>query len=62
MPSAAEITPETGVIVYDSLFLALAEDSKTVVITADGRHLKALEGSARAHPLAEVGSLVPDVR
>ena len=32
MSRAAEITFETGVIVYDTLFLALAEDSQTVVI------------------------------
>ncbi len=65
MPRAAEITFETGVIVYDALFLALAKDSETVVITADGRLLKALEGTAHArlaHPLTDVGSLVPDVR
>lgn len=60
MPRAAEITFETGVIVYDALFLALAEDSETVVITADGRLLKALEGTTHArlaHPLAYVDSL-----
>ena len=65
MPRAAEITLETGVIIYDALFLALAEDSETVVITADGRLLKALEGTAHArlaHPLADAGSLVPDGR
>jgi predicted nucleic acid-binding protein len=50
------------VIVYDALFLSLAEDAGTVVITADGKLRKALEGTpyARlAHPLADVGSLVP---
>lgn len=65
MPRAAEIALETGMIIYDSLFLALAENSETIVITADSRLLKALEGTARArlaHPLADVGSLVPDVR
>ena len=65
MPRAAEIALETGVIIYDSLFLALAEDSETVVIIADGKLLKALEGTAHvrlAHPLANAGSLVPDVR
>lgn len=65
MPRAAEIALETGVIIYDSLFLALAENSETIVITADSRLLKALEGTAHvrlAHPLAAVGSLVPDVR
>jgi predicted nucleic acid-binding protein len=65
MPRATEITLETGVIIYDSLFLALAEDAGTVVITADGTLLKALEGTAHtrlAHPLADAGSLVPDGR
>ena len=33
MPRAAEITPVSSVIIYDALFLALAEDSETVVIT-----------------------------
>lgn len=64
MPRAARIALETGVIVYDALFLALAEDSETVVVTADGKLLKALEGTAYArltHPLADVGSLVPDM-
>ena len=62
MPRAAEITLETGVIVYDALFLALAEDFQTVVITADGRLLKALEGTAQArlaHLLSDVDSLIP---
>jgi predicted nucleic acid-binding protein len=63
MPRAAEITLETGVIVYDALFLALAEDSQAVVVTADDRLLKDLEAAAHArltHPLADAGSLVPD--
>ncbi len=65
MPRAAEITLETGVIIYDALFLALAENSGTVVITADNRLLKTLEDTAHArlaHHLADVGSLVPDGR
>jgi len=48
---AAEIANETGAIVYDTLFLALAEDAQTVVVTADGKLLKALEGT-RFAPLA----------
>jgi predicted nucleic acid-binding protein len=63
MPRAAEIALQTRVIIYDALFLALAENSETVVVTADGKLLKALEGTAHArlaHPLVDVGSLVPD--
>ena len=61
MPRAAEITPETGVIVYDALSLALAEYADTVVVTADGKLLKAIEDTyltGLAHPLAEVRDLV----
>jgi predicted nucleic acid-binding protein len=50
MPRAAEIALQTRVIIYDALFLALAENSETVVVTADGKLLKALEGSPYAHP------------
>jgi len=63
MPRAAEIALQTRVIIYDALFLALAENSETVVVTADGKLLKALEGSPYAHlthPLTEVGSVVPN--
>ncbi len=62
VPRAVELTFETGVIIYDALFLALAEDAATPVVTADGKLLKALEGTpyARlAHPLAEAHSLIP---
>ncbi len=58
---AAEIARETGVIVYDALFLALAEDAQTVVVTADGKLLKALESTpyARlARSLAPVDGLL----
>lgn len=48
---AAEIANETGAIVYDTLVLALAEDAQTVVVTADGKLLKTLEGT-RFAPLA----------
>ena len=48
---AAEIANETGAIVYDTLFLALAEDAQTVEVTADGKLLKQLEGT-RFAPLA----------
>jgi predicted nucleic acid-binding protein len=61
MPRAAEMTFETGVIVYDALFLALAEDAGTVVVTADGKLLKALERTTyagRARYLGDVDSLI----
>ena len=61
MPRATEIVLDTGTVVYDALFLALAEDAGTVVVTADAKLLKAIEGTAfadLAHPLAEVGSLI----
>lgn len=61
MPSRSHL--QTRVIVYDALFLALAEDSEAVVVTADGKLLKALEGTPHAHlahPLTDVASLVPD--
>lgn len=45
MPRAAEITLETEAIVYDALFLALAEDTNTVAITADDKLLRRLEGT-----------------
>jgi predicted nucleic acid-binding protein len=62
MPRAAEITLESGVIVYDALFLALAEDAGAVVVTADDKLLAALEDTLYAHlghPLADAASLIP---
>ncbi len=53
--------PRTNVIVYDALFLALAEYADTVVVTADGKLLKAVEGTSFAkltHPLVAIGSLL----
>ena len=61
MPRAVELTFETGVIIYDALFLALAEDGDTVILSADGKLLKALEGTPYArftHPLADIASLI----
>jgi predicted nucleic acid-binding protein len=46
---AAQIARETGVIVYDALFLALAENTDTVVVTADHKLLKALRGTGNAN-------------
>lgn len=62
---AVEIAFETDVIIYDALFLALAEDAETVVVTDDGKLLKTVKDTpyARlAHPLTDVGSLVPETR
>ncbi len=58
---AAEIANETGAIVYDALFLALAEDVQMVVVTADGKLPRALDGTryaSLARPLEGVGSLL----
>lgn len=62
---AVEISFETSVIIYDALFLALAEDAETIVVTDDGKLLKTVKDTpyARlAHPLTDVGSLVPETR
>ena len=58
-----ELTFETSVIVYDALFLALAEDADTLVVTADGKLIKALENTPYArltHHLDEAHSLIPN--
>lgn len=61
MHRAAEIAFDSRVIIYDALFLTLAEDSETVMITADGKLLKALKGTeyaSLAHSLREVRNLL----
>jgi predicted nucleic acid-binding protein len=61
MPSAAQIALETGIIIYDALFLALAEDAESVMVTADERLLKALRDTAYANlarHLRAVGELL----
>lgn len=58
---AAEIARETGAIIYDTLFLALAEDAQTVMVTADDKLLKTLKDtkySSLARSLREIGSLI----
>lgn len=45
---AAEITVESGAVAYDALFLALAEEAGTVVVTADFRLLQVLRGTSYA--------------
>ena len=49
MPSAVEITAHSGCIIYDALFVALAESEGTVVVTADDNLLRALEGTPYAN-------------
>lgn len=59
---AAEITVESGAVVYDALFLALAEEAGTVVLTADSKLLQVLRGTPYAHfahSLVDVASLIP---
>lgn len=56
---AAEIANETGAIIYDALFMALAEDSDTVMVTADGKLLRALKSTRYASlvkPLEQIGN------
>ena len=55
------IALETGIIVYDALFLTLAEDADTVVITAVGNLLDALRDTDYADlvwHLAAAGDLI----
>jgi predicted nucleic acid-binding protein len=61
MRRATAIAFETSAVVYDALFLALAEDAGTAVITDDGRLLQTLEGTPYAHlahPITDIGSLI----
>jgi hypothetical protein len=56
-----EITLDSGAVVYDALFLALAEEAGTFVITADYKLLQALRSMAHTslmHYLAGVSRLV----
>jgi predicted nucleic acid-binding protein len=39
---------ESGALIYDALFLALAEETDTVMVTDDGRLLRTIEGTAHA--------------
>jgi predicted nucleic acid-binding protein len=61
VPRAAEISEETGCTVYDAIFVALAEAEELVVLTADGKLVKALGGTDFASllwPLNEVAALL----
>lgn len=62
MPRAAALALETGVIIYDALFLTLAEDADTVVVTADRNLIRPLEGGPYAHlasPLEQIDLSLP---
>lgn len=62
MPRAAELVLETGVIIYDALFLALAEYADTFMVTADDKLLWSLKGTEYAdlaQHLTEVSSRLP---
>lgn len=48
MPLATEIAASSSCIVYDALFVALADSEDTVMITADEKLLTALEGTPYA--------------
>jgi predicted nucleic acid-binding protein len=59
---AADIARETDVVIYDALFLALAEDAETVMVTADGKLLRSLRDTRCAYlagSLKSVESLLP---
>lgn len=61
VPRAAEISGETGCTVYDAIFVALAESEGIVVLTADRKLIKALDGTPFASllwSLDEVGELL----
>jgi predicted nucleic acid-binding protein len=51
MPLAIEIATHSECIIYDALFVALAESEDTVVMTADNKLLRALKGGGvlRSH-------------
>jgi predicted nucleic acid-binding protein len=57
MPRAAQMALETGVIIYDALFLALAEDAETLLVTADDRLLKALRDTTHAGFAQHLGAV-----
>jgi predicted nucleic acid-binding protein len=58
---AAEISGEAGCTIYDAIFVALAESAGLVVLTADGKLIKAIEGTDLASflwSLDKVGELL----
>jgi predicted nucleic acid-binding protein len=62
MPRATEIVFGSDAIIYDALFLALAEDTGALMVTADIKLLVILKGTPYAHlvhSLVDVASLIP---
>lgn len=59
---AAEISEEANVVVYDALFLALAEDARTVMVTADDKLLRALERTPYASLAARLAGIEDALR
>jgi predicted nucleic acid-binding protein len=57
VPRAVEISTETGCTVYDAIFVALAEAEGLVVLTADGKLIKALEATDFAPFLWSLGKV-----
>jgi len=53
--AALQLALRTGRTVYDCLYLALAEETKGVMITCDQRLLNALAGSALEERIAWIG-------
>lgn len=62
MSRAVEIALETGTIIYDALFLALAQDTGTVVVTADGTLLRDLRGTPYAHLALSLAEVEGEIR
>ncbi len=61
MPRASEIVFESGIIIYDALFLALTEEIGTTMVTADRKLLRALDDTSfvrLALSLADVESVL----
>lgn len=54
---ASEVSLETGVIIYDALFLALAEETNTIMVTADGKLSRTLKGTPYAHLVHDPANL-----
>ena len=62
MTLATEIAAHSGCIIYDALFVALAESEDTVVVTADKKLLKALKAThyaERGVHLADAAHVLP---
>jgi predicted nucleic acid-binding protein len=57
VPRAVEISTEAGCTVYDAIFVALAEAEGLVVLTADGKLIKALEATDFAPFLWSLGKV-----